>query len=89
MTQIVLPPASELFTRRKLVERHPNLLNEHRVAWALRNRYNNGLDEIGAVFNSPCGESVIHETKFLQWFLGLAGRSKPRRQRRRAEAVPA
>jgi hypothetical protein len=59
----------------------PNLLNLHRVAWALRNRHTNGLFAAGAVFDSPCGELLVHEPTFLAWFLGLAGRSKPRRTR--------
>ena len=73
-----LPPPSELFTRRQLVERHSHLLNKHRVDWALRNRARNGLDACGAVFQSPCGEDLIREPAFLAWFLGLAGRAKPR-----------
>ena len=36
----------------------------------------NGLS--AAVFDSPCGELLIHEPSFLAWFLGLAGRAKPR-----------
>jgi hypothetical protein len=33
-----IPPSSELFPRHALVERHPNLLTQSRVQWALRNR---------------------------------------------------
>ena len=77
-----LPPTSELYTRRQLAERHPHLLNEHRVTWALRNRHRNGLNTAGAVFDSPCGELLIREPTFLAWFLGLAGRAKPRATRR-------
>jgi hypothetical protein len=77
-----LPPTCELFTSRPLIERHPHLLNASRVAWALRNRKANGLTESRAVFESPCGELLIHEPKFLEWFLGLTGRTKPRRLRR-------
>jgi hypothetical protein len=84
-----LPPTNELFTRRPLVERHPTLLNDNRVAWALRHRHTNGLNAAGAVFDSPCGELLIHEPAFLRWFLGLAGRTKPRAARRRAAAVAA
>jgi len=76
-----LPPTSELYPSRQLVERHPHLLNDHRVAWALRRRRKNGLSAAGAVFESPCGELLIHEPAFLTWFLGLAGRAKPRRAR--------
>ena len=72
------PPTSELYTRMALVRRHPHLLSEHRLVWALRNRKRNGLASIGAVFDSPCGELLIHEPAFLAWLLGLAGRSKPR-----------
>lgn len=82
-----LPPASELFTRKQLVERHSHLLNKHRIDWALRNRARNGLDACGAVFHSPCGEDLIREPAFLAWFLGLAGRSKPRAARRRSRGA--
>jgi hypothetical protein len=78
-----LPPTSELFTRRQLIERHPHLLNESRIAWALRNRKRNGLAADGAVFDSPCGELLVREPAFLAWFLGLSGRSRPRTSRRR------
>lgn len=81
MSSQVLPPTSELFASRPLIDRHPHLLNPHRLAWALRNRESNGLTKSRAVFDSPCGELLIHEPKFLEWFLGLSGRSKPRRER--------
>ena len=75
------PATSELYNSRQLAGRHPHLLNEHRVAWAVRNRQKNGLSAAGATFNSPCGEILIHEPTFIAWFLGLAGRAKPRRVR--------
>ncbi len=84
-----LPPTSELYTGRQLAERHQHLLNAHRVAWALRNRDSNGLTKSRAVFESPCGTLLVHEPKFLEWFLGLAGQAKPRRLRTRKTAVPA
>src|ERR1700730_2792370 len=62
-----LPPASEICTRRELVKRHPHLLSEHRVTWALRNRSKNSLSACGAVFKSPCGELLIREPVFLAW----------------------
>lgn len=77
-----LPPTTELFPRRQLAERHPHLLNVNRLTWALRNRDRNGLKAAGAVFETPYGEILIREPAFLAWFLGLAGRSKPRRVRR-------
>jgi hypothetical protein len=79
-----LPPSSEVYPWRQLVGRHPNLLSEPRVQWALRNRRRNGLQAAHAVFDSPCGELLIHEPAFLTWFLGLAGRAKPRSTRRSA-----
>ena len=82
-----LPPTSELFTSRQLAQRHPHLLNEHRLAWALRHRRDNGLSTAGAVFDSPCGELLIREPAFLSWFLGLSGRGKPRRVRRVVETA--
>jgi len=82
----VLPPTSELFPRRQLSQRHPHLLSVNRIDWALRHRDANGLTKARAVFDSPCGEILIHEPKFLEWFLGLAGRGKPRRARRSAVA---
>jgi hypothetical protein len=87
-TEIVLPPTSELFTQRQLAERHSHLLNHNRIIWAVRNRAGNGLKAAGAVFESPCGEHLIHEPAFLRWFLGLTSRNKPRSTRRpRAAAV--
>jgi hypothetical protein len=71
-----LPPTTELVTKAQLVARHPHLLSVNRVTWALRCRAVNGL--IAAVFDSPCGELLIHEPSFLTWFLGLSGRAKPR-----------
>jgi hypothetical protein len=79
-----LPPTTELFTQRQLAERHPHLLNYNRVAWAVRHRRANGLTGVGAVFESRCGGLLIHEPAFLTWFLGLAGRTKPRFTRRLA-----
>jgi hypothetical protein len=35
-----------------------------------------------AVFDSPCGELLIHDPSFLAWFLGLSGRAKRRAGRR-------
>ena len=84
-----LPNTAELFTRRELASRHPNFLNEHRVAWALRNRRKNGLQAAGAVYETAGNELLIREPAFIAWFLGLAGRAKPRaaRRHRRSEAA--
>ena len=71
-----LPPTTELVTKAQLAARHPHLLSINRVTWALRRRATNGLS--AAVFDSPCGELLIHEPSFLAWFLGLGGRAKPR-----------
>jgi hypothetical protein len=81
-----LPPTAELFNKRQLAERHPTFLNASRVEWSLRKRKTNGLSAAGAVFESASGELLAHEPKFLAWFLGLAGRKKPRASRRRARA---
>ena len=75
-----VPPTTELVTKAQLVARHPHLLTVNRVTWALRCRGVNGLS--AAVFDSPCGELLIHEPAFLAWFLGLSGRGKPRAGRR-------
>ena len=75
-----LPPMTELFPKAQIVARHPHLLSVNRVTWALRRRATNGLST--AVFDSPCGELLIHEPSFLAWFLGLSGRAKPRAGRR-------
>lgn len=53
-----LPPMAELVTKSQLVARHPHLLSVNRVTWALRHRATNGLAT--AVFDSPCGELLIH-----------------------------
>lgn len=50
--------------RDALVERHPNLLTEARVQWALRNRAQNGL--ASAVYESRSGKLVVHEPTFLR-----------------------
>jgi hypothetical protein len=87
----VLPPTNELCTRHELAKRHPHLLSEHRVTWALRNRSKNGLNAWRAVFESACGELLVREPTFLAWFLGLAGRAKPRalrKKRPRTQTVP-
>ena len=75
-----MPPTTELFTKAQLAARHSHLLSTNRLVWALRRRTVNGLS--GAVFDSPCGELLIHEPAFLAWFLGLKGRAKPRAVRR-------
>lgn len=82
-----LPVSSELFTIREMVCRHPNLLTESRVKWALRNRFKNGLDN--AVFETQGGELLIEEPSFLRWFLKLDGRNKPRASSRRRLRAPA
>lgn len=79
-----LPPPSELFDIRTFVERHPRLLTESRVRWALRNRAKNGLDAQRAVFLTASEFVLIHEPTFLRWWLGLAGRNKPRAPRKAA-----
>jgi hypothetical protein len=84
-----LPSTTELYPLRPFAERHPNILNYNRVVWAVRHRKDNGLKAAGAVFDSPCGELLIHEPAFLAWFLGLAGMHKPRRARTRSRAVEA
>ncbi len=87
MNTRAIPPTSELYSRRALIERHPNLLSESRMFWALRNRAKNGLAE--AVYASKAGELLIHEPSFLRWFLGLSGRAKPRASpRRKGQSVP-
>ena len=83
MSDAVLPPTTEICTRHELAKRHPHLLSEHRVAWALRNRSKNGLSACRAVFESPCGELLVREPAFLAWFLGLDGRGKPRTLRKK------
>ena len=75
-----VPPTTELVTKAQLVAKHPHLLSVNRVTWALRCRGVNGLS--AAVFDSPCGELLIHEPAFLAWLLGLGGRAKPRAGRR-------
>jgi hypothetical protein len=75
-----LPPTAELFGIADLVARHPGILNESRVRWAVRRRQANGLAD--AVFETRGGELLIREPDFLRWFLGLSGRAKPRAQRR-------
>jgi hypothetical protein len=78
MSDSVIPPTSEICSRKELANRHPHILSEHRVAWALRNRSKNGLSACRAVFESPCGQLFVREPAFLAWFLGLDGRAKPR-----------
>lgn len=77
-----IPPTSQLFDKHQLVARHPNLLTEARIQWAVRNRRSNGLCAVDAVYETRGGEIVIHEPAFLAWFLGLTGRAKPRRLRK-------
>jgi hypothetical protein len=76
-----IPPTSELFDIHSIVERHPHLLTESRVRWALRNRTRNGLDAQHAVFMTASEILLIHEPAFLRWWLGLGGRNRPRRPR--------
>jgi len=84
-----LPPTNEIFPKREIAARHPTFLNEARIDWALRKRRCNGLAAAGAVFESRSGELLISEPLFLAWFLGLSGRSKPRRLRRPGRAAVA
>lgn len=80
-----VPPTKELVTKAQLVAKHPHLLSANRVTWALRCRAVNGLS--AAVFDSPCGQLLIHEPAFLAWFLGLSGRAKPRAMGRRGRRL--
>jgi hypothetical protein len=77
-----LPPATELFSLRELADRHPHLLSENRLRWAVRKRKSNGLLNAGAVYESPVGEFILHEPSTISWLLGLSGRAKPRVPRR-------
>jgi hypothetical protein len=83
----VPPPTSEVFTRHQLAQRHPHLLSDSRIAWALRNRRTNGLGR--HVFESRAGELLVHEPGFLTWYFNLEGRGKPRalRGKRAARAT--
>ncbi len=81
--EAAFPATSELFPIRELATRHPTLLSEPRLRWAIRNRRENGLDDAGVVFLTKGGELVIHEPGFLLWWLGLSGRHTPRAPRRR------
>ena len=74
------PPTTEPVTKAQPVARHPHLRGVNRVTWALRCRAVNGLS--AAVFDSPCGELLIHEPSILAWPLGLSGRAKRRASRR-------
>lgn len=76
-----IPPTTELFNKKQLIARHPNLLTPARMEWALRQRATNGLK--GVVYESRSGELVVHEPGFLAWYLGLSGRAKLRAQRKR------
>ncbi len=76
-----LPPTTELFSADDLVQRHPQILNQHRVQWALRHRKRNGLND--AVFETRSGALLVHEPEFIRWYLGLCGRKKPRALRKR------
>jgi len=80
MTMRAIPPSHELFTIPALAARHPNFLTDSKVRWAVRQRAKNGLLE--SVFETRSRQNLIHEPGFLQWFLGLTGRSKPRAPRR-------
>jgi hypothetical protein len=82
LQSVSLPPTAELFSIQELAERHPNLLSEQRLKWAMRNRHQNGLIATGAVFQSRNGTLLIREPAFLAWWLGLSGRSRPRAARR-------
>jgi hypothetical protein len=59
-----VPLTCELFSRKALVERRPNLLTKPRVQWALRNRAKNGLAY--AAYESRSGCLLVHEPEFLQ-----------------------
>lgn len=83
MNAAPIPNTAELFGLRDLAARHPNLLSEARLKWAIRNRNANGLDAARIVFETKGGELVVHEPAFLQWWLGLSGRHTPRAQRRK------
>lgn len=73
-----LPPTSELFSIRDLAARHPHLLSDSRIRWAVRNRNKNGLSAQRAVFEARSGQLLVREPTFLAWWVGLEGRSKPR-----------
>lgn len=83
MSAPALPPSTELYVLRDFVARHPHLLSEARVRWAVRNREENGLAAARGVYASASGDLVIHEPVFLAWWLGLSGRHRPRATRRR------
>jgi hypothetical protein len=61
------PPAAELFTVQALVERHPGLLGHNEVDAT-----------VDAVFMTQSGLMVVREPRFLELWLGLTGRNKPR-----------
>jgi len=84
-----LPPADELFSLKALAARHPNLLSENRLRWAVRKRRENGLEAAGAIYKSPVGEDFFHEPAALRWLLGLTGRAKPRAPRPRRQQAAA
>jgi hypothetical protein len=85
MTTIAIPPTTELFSLRQIVERHPHLFTHWRVEHALRKRNSNGLKP--SVFETRSGELLLHEPGFLSWYLGLSGHAKPHAARRKKRAA--
>lgn len=89
MSKSRIPPTEEIVNRQELVRRHPTILTEASVQWALRKRATNGL--ASAVYEARSGALLIHEPTFINWFLEPKGRREPRTQQRErvADALPA
>ncbi len=87
MSNSRIPPTEEIVCRQELVRRHPTLLTEASVQWALRNRASNGL--ASAVYETRSGALRVHEPSFINWFLGPKGSHELKARRvRMADAHP-
>ena len=87
MSNSRIPPTEEIICRQELVRRHPTLLTEASVQWALRNRASNGL--ASAVYETRSGALRVHESSFINWFLGPKGSHELKARRVRvADAHP-
>lgn len=66
----MLQEGQGLFSINALVERYPSMLTYPKMYRLLNKRETNGLSKIGALRKSPTFEWLIHERKFMKWYMG-------------------
>jgi len=63
-----IDPLENIYTVEDLAKKHPNLFTARQLAWLIKSRHKNGLNEIGAVIKVS-RRLYIKKPLFIKWFM--------------------